>query len=421
MNSRSLIPGLALLLHAALPAAATEGYFEHGYGTQSKGMAGVGEAYAADGLAVATNPASAIAVGDRLDVDVDYFAPYRQASISGNAFGPNQTFSGNDSKDFVIPEFAYIRAFGADWAGGVAVYGNGGMDTAYARNPYARFGATGKAGVDLQQLFVSPTIAYQFLQGQSIGLSVNLVDELFKAQGIGAFSGFSDAPGAVSDRGRDSALGGGVRIGWRGRITSWLVLGASWQSKTYVGTLDKYKGLFAGNGSFDVPSTYGAGAVVTPIDGLDLAFDVRRIDYRDVPAVGDAFQLLLSGKPLGSDNGPGFGWKDTTTAKVGLNYKLAPDWQIRAGYAYTTEVVPRTQTFLNVLAPGVIQHELTAGTTWRVAPAHEISVYTLYTLPTTVHGGLSIPGGFPPAGFGGGEVNVRLQEISYGIGYSWHI
>ena len=42
---------------------------------------------------------------------------------------------------------------------GIVAYGNGGPNTDYRSNPYARFGATGDAGFDLQQLIVSPTAA----------------------------------------------------------------------------------------------------------------------------------------------------------------------------------------------------------------------------------------------------------------------
>jgi long-chain fatty acid transport protein len=410
---------LALTVGAVSPAWATDGYFEHGIGTQSKGMAGVSLAYPKDSLAIASNPASAIAIGDRFDVDIDYFRPSRDVSITGNAFGPNQSYSGNDSEAFLIPELGYSRRVGKDWAVGLAVYGQGGMNTAYATNPYGRFGATGKAGIDLEQLFLSPTVAYQIAEGQSVGLSVNIVDERFKAQGIGIFGGFSAAPQSVSDKGRDSTLGYGVRLGWQGKVAPWLSLGAAWQSKAYAGGFEKYKGLFADQGGFDVPSSYGAGAVVTPLPGLDVALDVKRIEYSGVGSVGDTFQRLLAGQALGSTDGPGFGWKDTTSVKLGINYQLTPSWQVRAGYGYTTQPIPQNQTFINILAPGTVQHQFTTGTTWTLQSGQDISLYALYALPDTVNGSGSIPAGYPPAGFGGGEANLKLSELAFGVGFGW--
>ena len=409
------------LCMAVSPASATDGYFADGYGTQSKGMAGVAIAFPTDSLAVATNPASAFAVGDRFDFDADYFHPSRSSSILGNGFGPDQSFNGNSLDAFVIPEIGITHRLSEDWAVGLALFGNGGLDTAYKSNPYRRFGATGTAGVDLQQLFISPTLAYRLTSTSSIGISANIADERFKARGIGVFAGFSQDPAAVSNNGRVSSFGYGLRVGLLDQLTPWLAAGASWQSTTYAGGFNRYKGLFAGSGGFDIPSTYGVGFAVTAQPNIDIALDVRRILYSQIDAVGDNFQLLLAARPLGSNNGPGFGWQDTTSVKLGINYKIDPSWQVRAGYGYTTEPIPRSQTFLNILAPGTIQHQLTAGGSWLTARGLDVSVYGLYALPDTVKGAGSIPAGFPPAGFGGGEADIKLSEIAIGIGFGWKL
>ncbi len=419
----SMLVGASGLL-AAPAAFATEGYFADGYGTQSKGEAGVGYALPTDSLSVVSNPASAAFLGNRADFDADFFFPDRSASISGNLFGPDQTFEGNKIKAFVIPEGGVVVQLPHNLAVGLALYGNGGLDTNYVSNPYARFRATGAAGVDLEQLYISPTLAWQFLPGQSFGVSFNVVDEFFRDGGLGIFSGFSEAPGNVNHQGETHSFGYGVRIGYLGEITPWLSIGASWQSKTYASGFSAYRGLFAGQGGFDVPSTYGAGIDVKPLPGLDTAFDVQRIDYRDVASVGDPFQLLLAGVPLGATKGPGFGWKNTTTLKFGVNYHLTPAVQIRGGYSYTTQPIPANQTFLNILAPGTVQNQFTLGASYSSAggllPAGlEVSIYALYALPQTVRGENSIPPGFPPGGFGGGNANIKLSEKALGIGVGY--
>lgn len=55
-----------LLLSAS--AAATNGYFTHGTGIRSQGMAGVGQALPLDSLGVTMNPVATALVGNRLDV-----------------------------------------------------------------------------------------------------------------------------------------------------------------------------------------------------------------------------------------------------------------------------------------------------------------------------------------------------------------
>ncbi|BAI73458.1 long-chain fatty acid transport protein [Azospirillum sp. B510] len=410
----SAIAGLVLAASVPHTAAATDGYFTHGVGTQAKGMAGAAIAYPKEALSIAVNPASATALGNRFDIGAEYFRPTRSSTIRGNGFGPDQSFGGNDKGAFYIPDLGYVRQIDDRLAVGLAVYGNGGMNTDYRDNPYARFGATGKAGVDLQQLFLSPTVAYRIAEGHSLGIALNIVNTRFKAQGIGAFARLSEQPSAVSNKDRDDAWGAGLRIGWLGQLTPWLSVGASWQSKSHGGSLRKYRGLFADQGDFDVPAAYGVGIAVKASEALDIAVDVRRIAYSDVGAVGNDFQRLFTGKALGSDDGPGFGWKDTTSIKIGANYRIGPDWQVRAGYGYTTQPIPRGQTFLNILAPGAIQHQITAGATWSATKDIDVSVYGLYGLPASVKGSGSIPGAF-----GGGEANIRLSEVALGGGLAW--
>lgn len=202
-------------------------------------------------------------------------------------------------------------------------------------------------------------------------------------------------------------------------MTPWLSVGASWQSKTYSQKFSRYRGLFADRGDFDIPATYGVGVAVKATDALDLALDVRRIEYSRVNAVGNSFQRLLTGHSFGSDDGPGFGWRDTTSIKLGANYRLSPAWQIRAGYGYTTQPIPANQTFLNILAPATVQHQITAGATWTSEGGLEVSAFGLYALPQTVKGSGSIPPGFPPGGLGGGEVDIKLSELSFGLGLGW--
>ncbi|MEJ0044744.1 MAG: hypothetical protein WDN04_00165 [Rhodospirillales bacterium] len=80
------------------------------------------------------------------------------------------------------------------------------MNTLYEQNPYARFGAVGHAGVNLEQLFVSPTAAYQIAPGHTIGISVNVAYQMFSSRGIGVFAPFSAAPANLSNRSTDQLV-----------------------------------------------------------------------------------------------------------------------------------------------------------------------------------------------------------------------
>jgi len=176
--------GLLTALLAPFMAHATNGYFSHGYGAKALGIG----------------------------------APSRSASINGNAFGADASFSGDDTSTFFIPEFGYTRRINVNTSIGIAVYGNGGMNTDYGSNPFSRFGGTGSAGVNLEQLFISPSVAYQLNDSHTVGVAINIAYQRFEAKGVGFFSGFSAAPASVSNQGVDSSAGAGVRLGWTGKV-----------------------------------------------------------------------------------------------------------------------------------------------------------------------------------------------------------
>lgn len=416
--------GLALAGIAAsaallpLTAHATNGYFSHGYGARSQGIAGVGIALAQDALAAATNPAGTAAVGDRTDLGLTWFAPSREASITGNAFGPDATYSGNGKKNFFIPDFGITRQISPQLSWGVAVYGNGGMNTDYGTNPFGRFGATGSAGVNLEQLFISPSVAYKVNDAHTVGVALNVAHQRFSAKGLGLFGGFSATPASVSDQGTDTSTDAGVRLGWTGKVTPRLTLGATWASKV-SGKFDKYKGLFADGGGFDVPENYGLGLAFELSPDTTLAADVQTIRYSKVHSVGNSVASLFGGSPLGSSNGPGFGWRDQTVLKLGAQTKLRSDLTLRGGVSFANQVVRPGETFFNIVAPGVVQTHLTMGATWHTPGGGELTGFYALGLGKTVSGSGSIPPGNPPAGLGGGNASVRLKEHIVGVSYGW--
>lgn len=420
MRHRIALTTAALVLGLeSVPAFATNGYFSDGYGSKGQGEGGVGIALPQDSLAAASNPAGTAWVGDRLDLGLAWFLPQRSAQIAGNAFGADASYSGDGLKNFFIPEFGYTRRLSGELAAGIAAYGNGGLNTNYETNPYGRFGAVGSAGVNLEQLFITPSVAWTPAQDQSLGIGLNVAYQRFSAHGIGFFAGFSASPGNVSDQGTDTSTGVGVRLGWIGKLAPGLSAGATWASKVH-GAFGKYRGLFADGGSFDVPDNYGVGVAYQLNPAWSLAADVQRIDYAKVAAVGDPISALLQGVPLGAGSGPGFGWSDITVFKLGASCQLDAATTLRAGYSHSGQPVPGSQTFFNILSPGVVQDTFTVGVT-RALGAGELSGFLAYAPNKTVSGSGSIPPGFPPGGFGGGEANVSLKETILGISYGWKL
>lgn len=410
---------VAVLLSPAL-ALATNGYFSAGFGAKSQGVAGVGIALPQDALAAATNPAGTALVGDRLDLGLTMIVPRRGAEIVGNAFGADARYSGDDKKNFFIPDLSYTRRVTPDTSVGLAVYGNGGMNTDYASNPYARFGASGPAGVNLEQLFISPSVAHRINDAHTVGVALNVAYQRVWAKGIGLFGGFSSAPANVSDQGTDSTAGVGLRLGWIGKLAPGVTLGATWASRIH-GRFDKYKGLFADGGGFDIPENYGVGLAFEATPSLTLAADVQNIRYSQVGSIGNSVASLFAGQPLGVANGAGFGWKDMRVLKLGFVHQTRPDLTLRGGVSFASQPVPSGETFLNILAPGVVRNHLTFGATWALPGGGELSGFIAHAFRQTVRGSGSIPPGMPPGGLGGGNANVHMKQTMLGVSYGWKL
>ena len=427
--NRITVSLLAAGIMASPLAHATNGYFPIGYGVKNEAMGGASIALPLDSIAAANNPAGMVMVGDHIDFALTWFKPNREAEIKGNCLGgpgncppaPSMdgTYSGNGRSNFFIPDFGYNKMINADTSLGVSVFGTGGMNTQYNTNPFANAGASGNLGINLSQLTVAPTWAMKINPTNAVGVSLNLAYQMFSAPGInGGLAGLSSDPTAMSDKGTDTSTGYGFRLGWTGQVTPTVTLGATYQSKTKMGKFDMYKGLFAEQGGFDIPSKYGVGVAVKAMPETTVAFDIERINYADVPSVGNPF-VWPPVAQLGADNGPGFGWQNINAYKFGVSHAYSSTFTLRAGYDHCDQPIPNSQTLLNILAPGVVQDHLTLGGTWTLADKSEISVAYVHAFSKTVNGSGSIPPGAGPAGFGGGESNITMHEDSIGISYGW--
>jgi long-chain fatty acid transport protein len=405
--------GLVLVLMSSA-VFATNGYFSHGYGIKYKALAGAGVALPLGAIGTATNPAHLVFMGNRLDVSLALFNPNRQYTITGNPSGYPGTFGlmpgafESDSKWFVIP------AIGASWnlnnssAFGLAAYGNGGMNTNYAA---ATFGFT-PTGVDLSQMFLAPTFAKK-IGAHAFGLTAILAYQRFQAEGLAAFGNFSGDAAHLTNNDYDNAFGYGGRIGYQGEWLKNFFLGAAYQMKTQMSKFDHYAGLFAEEGCFDIPSNWTAGLAYKPTSAFALAFDVQQIFYSECKAVGNPLLPNLMTSKLGEENGAGFGWKDMTVFKGGVQWQARKDWTLRAGYSNGKQPIPESEVLFNILAPGVIEQHATFGFTKAFANQNEISFALMHGFSK------SITGPNPLEAPGQQTIELKMNQWEFEIGYSF--
>lgn len=415
---------LATLLIAAAPAYATNGYFLPGFGVKSQGAGGVGIAMQADSLSQAANPANATETGMRADLGMSLFNPERKATTGPNlASTPEGGFGFDASAEsgnrlYLMPDMGFTMPVDDKLSVGLALVGNGGMNTTFKPNIFASpFFATtpngqpdSLVGVDLMQMIAPVTVAYKVTDQHSIGASLNLAAQRFKANGLGQFGFFqiSSDTTSLTNNGYDYAYGAGLRLGWLGKFMDGRVsLGATWASKTYMTKFDKYKGLFAEQGDFDIPENYGLGLAVKATDKFTIAADIMKIKYSGVASVSNAGPgvnggsgvsqsqvLSVSSAPatdprkLGNDQGMGFGWDDMTVYKLGLIYDVSEDLTVRAGYNYGKTPIQEDQLVFSALAPATVEKHYSIGFTKKMKGEMnwEISGTYMYVANNTLSG-----------------------------------
>jgi hypothetical protein len=175
-------------------------------------------------------------------------------------------------------------------------------------------------------MFLAPTYAHKLGSRHAIGVSAIFAYQRFDAHGLQGFASFSGDPKSLTNMDHANSYGAGARLGYLGELTHWLSVGASYQSRINMGKFDKYSGLFAEKGGFDIPQTFTGGVALKPMDKLTVAFDVQWINYESINSVGNDFLPNLAISPLGTTTGAGFGWHDMTIYKGGLQYEASKDW-----------------------------------------------------------------------------------------------
>ena len=408
-------------------AMATNGYFTHGVGTESKGMAGsgVGSPSNMGGIAAATNPALAVFADEKWQVGFSVFSPMRSYTTSqsfaqgqGGAFTLSQGSHDSKNEAFPIPYVAKNWKLANDNALSFIFYGRGGMNTEWdsgqsvLTDPTGQGGAPatlpglfggGKAGVDLMQAFMSLNYAGQVNDRFAWGVGPVVAIQMFESTGLPMFTGFTQtfadaflqngqgAPAPnLSNNGHDTSYGYGLAAGlWAGSDT--FSFGLAYQSKMSMSEFDSYADLFAQDGGFDIPSTLKAGISFQAGATARVNLDIEHIGYSDVDSINNPIMNMLTGcftaNPLvapetsgclGGPNGAGFGWEDMTVYKAGFEWQANETSTWRVGYSYGEQPIPSSEVLFNILAPGVMESHMTVGWTSERASGSVLSMSLMY-------------------------------------------
>lgn len=448
--SKSIILSLSTALIITVPciANATNGYFMIGFGAKSRAMGGTGVANNTGGMAAAFNPATMIDSGTRFDLGAELFIPPRAVTHNSGVLGYTDERSNHDL--FLVPSMGGTYQLDEKVALGFAFIGaglkteynqtvnsdscnavNSGSVPGYSSCPptfynYAGSAAGPEAGVELIQMQFIPGIAYKVNKNHTFGASLVIGAQYFRAEGLQAFEdlGFTSSSGGMTDNGWSSSFGGGYRLGWLGTfVEEKLKVGVNYSSRVWMDPFDRYTGLFAEQGDFDIPENYALGLAYTFTPKWTAAFDIQRINYSDVrslgnpgpdvnsPTTGNLFTLCpdadKSSCLLGGYNGLGFGWTDQTIYKIGVDWTINEKWNARAGWNYAESPIQEDQVLFNMLAPATVEHHLTFGGGYYFTENVVLDANVMIAFLNTIEG---------PTAFGPGGAQVEGSNASIAMG-----
>ena len=463
----------AALFVSSGTAFATNGYFTHGVGTQSKGMAGTGVGSNADMGAImsASNPALGVFVSDQWEAGLSIFSPRRSyvanddsqfnggfVPLPGGGQFPSFTITPGEidssSEYFPIPYVAKNWSLQNDGNITAAFYGRGGMNTDWddanssatsylcgantdgtpvtGPGPYC----AGEAGVDLSQAFIALNYSAMTSDNFAWGIGPVFAVQMFEAKGVQTFApitktcadGFNPAtqecgtnPTSLSDNGHDLSYGWGFAGGiWWG-LTDTFSLGLAYQSKMSMSEFDDYSDLFAEAGGFDIPSSIKGGVSFVATDALRINFDVEHTAYSDVKSINNPMQNLF-GCPtlpfggqdlescLGGGAGGGFGWEDMTTYKIGFEWASSESNTWRFGYSYGEQPIQSADVIFNILAPGVMEQHITFGLTHKRPRGGVWNFSFMYAPENSVTG----PSFFDPSPQ---TIEIKMSQLEFEVSY----
>lgn len=394
---------------------------------KATGMAATGVAYPQDSLAGGFNPAGTTDVPDRVDVGIVWARDYQKTRINGNLIPiVNGSFPANLAKDPLSPDFGFIKHLPYNMTIGFAGYNRSYTKAAY-RFPFILFGST-PLGLEYIHGTFSPSCAIKFCDKYSLGISINYMLQRIKVNGLQSF----DIPtrtahlGHVTNRGYNYSQGVGFTIGGLWSVTDTIKLGATYQPETVMSRFKKYSGFLAQSGRFNIPRKISGGISWRLIPCATVAFDVEFIGWASINALKNPLkpEYVVVTNPLvpgfvpkhrlGRNKGIGFGWRNQTFYRIGVDFAPNECWILRAGFRTTRTPTRPSQTVTNQLLLDTVENFLTVGATWILSPRHEISGYYAHGFKKKVNGKNSIP-----LAFGGGEADLEQSKDAVGISLGW--
>ena len=386
---------------ASPPAFAAIGTFLNGWGANNRALAGAGVAFAEDPMVIAVNPAGLLGLQKQtLNVGSSFLRSeqsFRAEDVDTStappgafAFAPGKRWAEHDvpaevERVFPIPFAAANWRLNDSNAVGLAIYGNGGLNSNFKAfdNPNCPTGTPqqgyfcfGDVGSDIAQVFISPTWAHEINDKLVLGVSPAIIYQTIEVRGYKLFANRSSDPQNISNNGHSSSWGYALKLGATIEITDTVKFGITGQTRGRMQKHDEYAGLLPEQGSLDVAPYLQTGVSWQLSPRTSVMLDYQRIYFSKINALGNSG---FSAGFYGDDNGPGFGWKNSRTWKLGLHHQVNDRLTLRLGAADNNDLVSNTEMVNNFVSAALFDEQFTIGTSWKTLAGNVLDFSFNYT------------------------------------------
>ena len=426
---------LSLLAAAqSAPVARGQAYFLAGAGPVNRSMGGASTAAPLDATgSLYWNPATVSGLpSSELDFGLELLYPRNTVSsaLPANALGPGLPAgpmagtTHDEAGVYPIPTagFAY-RPEGSPWTFGLGVFPNGGFGTNYPGSltnpifsPFPPNGVGfGPVSTEFELVQLAPSASYQITDALSVGFSAEVgvasfsLDPGFFFPPSAAIGGVS-APASALTHTRYS-WGAGFQVGLYYVVNESWKLGAAfkspewfedfrYQARDNLGRPETLKLVF------EPPLIVSVGTAYTGFERFTIAADLRYVDFKNSPVVGNAAGFDAAGAVTG------LGWRDIFALALGVQYQATDSLSVRVGYTFNTNPISNADAAFNIASPLVYQHELAAGASYQLTPACSVSLAYYHIFSNPVTGPFFTPAGPIP----GSSVTTDSESDSLSLG-----
>lgn len=177
----------------------------------------------------------------------------------------------------------------------------------------------------------------------------------------------------------------------------------------------KYEGFLADRGHFDIPERWFFGIAWRFVDCATIAFDIENDGWSHIRALHNPLLTDDVIQPLGSKHGVGFGWRDQTFYRIGVDYALTENLIVRAGFRHANTPIKSSQTVVNQLTLDTVRDVVTAGATYAFNECYELSSFFAWGIRHRINGHNSIPNNL-----NAGEASIKQQFYAFGASLGWN-